>query len=153
MLRLLFALALTATALGLARPAHALPEPYVGIGAFGSKDGDSSLFAAELEGGVDAIYSGLGVGARVELPLSFKPGLTAELRYTIIKLPFVRLLGGVGGGVVKGDDPVKSDWAGTANAFVSGRVSLGLPYVAVRLGVAVPNGVSLFGTLTFGISL
>jgi len=132
----------------VARPAAALlPEPYVGIGAAGARYGSELGVAFTAEAGVDDIISSLGVGLRVELP-SFDPILLAELRYSIIKLPFVRLLAGLHGGV----EHTTKDWNGALGAFVGGRVSLGVPYLAATVGVSSAGEIHPYATVTLGVS-
>lgn len=147
MLRLLLVSVFALPVLCLAAPAHALPEPYVGIGVFGSKANGGTSYAGLVEGGADALYSDFGAGLRVDVGKSLDPALTAELRYSILKLPFIRLLAGGGFGVVA------RTWNGSVNAWVGGRVSLGVPYLGLRVGVETPGGVHPFSTLTFGLSL
>jgi len=145
-----------------ARPAIALPEVYGGLGArsYGMPGSDKGAYSGTLEAGVDAIFANLGLGVRVDNP-TWQPAVAVQLRYSVFKIPFVRIFAGVGGGVERGgnDKPGSKDlsWNGTYEVFAGARVSMGLPYLGLNVGGAKsyygPDGFQLFSTLTIGLAL
>jgi hypothetical protein len=144
-------------AVATVRPAAALPEPFVGIGAstFGLPGGSGTSYGLALEGGVDDILSDIGAGLRIDAPFSnfTSPLIAAQFRYNILKIPFVRLLAGLDIGV-KGTTAKDSSWNGAGGAWAGARVSLGLPYIAaiVGLGYVKGGGGDLYSAITLGVS-
>ncbi|MSP93047.1 MAG: hypothetical protein EXR79_14805 [Myxococcales bacterium] len=135
-----------------AAPAHALlPEPYVGLGTrtFGLPSGNAG-WALSLEGGADAIFSDMGAGIRVDFPFdSFgNPLIAAQFRYSILKVPFIRILAAAEGGVIKGSKSMD----GTFGAWLGARASLGLPYLNLNLGYSYAGKAELFSVITIGMS-
>lgn len=140
----------------LAVPVWAIPgvgEFYAGGGArtYGGFPGQpAASYMGTVEVGLDDVVAKLGAGLRLDVPKSLQPGLALELRYSILSLPFFRLLGGVSGGAFKGGDA----WAKTYSAFLGARISLGLPYVGASVGLqGVEKDMAGFGALTVGIVL
>ncbi len=134
-----------------ARPAQALPEPYAGIGlhTFGLPGKDSTTYSGMLEGGVDDIIAKFGLGARLELP-DWRTILDLQLRYSLFKVPFIRVFVGAGAGIQR-----YAGWNGTFEGFVGARLSLGLPYIGATIGVAHWGGTDTtnpYGTLSLGLS-
>lgn len=147
-----------------ARPVLAVPaigEPYVGLGArsYGLPGSDGVGYAGTLEGGVDAILlSNYGAGLRVDFP-AWKPSAVVQFRYSILKVPFIRLFAGLGGGFeqVRTGANNSLKWNGIYELFVGARVSLGVPYLGVDVGGAnsayKTDGFDLFSKITLGVSL
>ncbi len=142
-----------------ARPAAALPEIYGGLGvrSYALPGSDSAAYAGTLEAGVDAIFSDIGAGLRVDTP-QWKPAVAVQLRYSVLKVPFARIFAGIGGGVERARvDSNALSWNGTFEVFAGARVSMGLPYLGLNVGGAKShygdNGFQLFSTLTVGLAL
>ncbi len=139
----------------LALPAFAIPgigALYGGIGThtYGGFPGQSTTsYGGTLELGWDDMIQKFGFGVRFDLPTlkAFDPAANVELRYSIVSVPFFRLVAGVFGGVKK-----DVGFSGTYGAFGAARVSLGLPYIGLNLGVqGVNSDVSAFGQMTVGV--
>ena len=150
--QLIIVLAFLSVSAAAAAPAHALlPEPYVGLGTrtFGLPSG-SAGWALSLEGGADAILSDMGAGIRVDFPFKSlgNPLIAAQFRYSILKIPFIRILAGAEGGVIKGSKSMD----GTFGAWLGARASLGLPYVNLNLGYSYAGKAELFSVITIGMS-
>jgi hypothetical protein len=160
MKRVLLLLLLLAPIALAARPASALPEAYAGLGvrSYDLPGADGNQYAGSLEGGVDDVLSNIGAGLRIDLP-DWKPAAVVQLRYSVFKIPFVRIIAGLGGGVERARTGGSSSlsWNGTYELFAGARFSLGLPYLAVNLGGASskygPSGFQMFSTITLGVSL
>lgn len=159
MRRSLLVLAFLAAAVWLpARPAAALPgigELYAGLGirTFGGLPGGSdATYAPSLEAGIDGVLKDFGVGLRLDAP-RLDPGLSVEIRYSVLSIPFVRVVAGVIGGVQDGKGT--RGWDGTYGAFGSARVSLGSPYLQAQVGLhhAYQPGWDPFATVCLGMSL
>jgi hypothetical protein len=138
----------------LALPAFAIPgigAIYGGIGTHtyrGFPGQSGTDYGATLELGIDDIIQKWGVGARFDLPsfTSFNPAANVEVRYSILSVPFFRVIGGVFGGVQK-----NVGTTGTYGVFGAARVSMGLPYLGVNLGFQGQNTyLSAFGQITVG---
>lgn len=140
--------------LALARPASALPEIYAGLGATmaGVPSAKFEGLGFGVEAGVDDIFASLGLGAQVDF-IDFDPALTAELRYSIIKVPFVRLYTGLGVGVAG----LSTETTGTGGAFIGARISIIAIYVGIKLGIKYTVGAAdptaMSSLLTLGFSL
>ena len=139
----------------LALPVWAVPglgAPYVGIGThtYGGIFGQSGVnYGGTLEAGIDDLFKSFGLGVRLDSPTfkTFNPTANIELRYSIFSVPFLRIVGGVFGGVQKN---VGLD--GMYGFFGAARVSLGLPYVGVNIGAQGGNGYfTPYGQLTLGV--
>jgi hypothetical protein len=151
---LLIVLAMVTVA-GVARPAAALPEAYVGLGArtYGLPGTAGVRYAGSLEAGADAIYNDLGLGLRIDVP-DLNPSFMAQFRYSVLKLPTVRLLAAGSLGVQK--PPSGYEFSRAYELLLGARASLGLPYVGLDLGGANNwpdvKQFKLFAKLTVGFS-
>ncbi len=139
----------------LALPAFAIPgigALYGGIGThtYGGFIGQSGTsYGGTLELGIDDVVAKLGFGLRFDLPTfkTFSPAANIELRYSLFSVPFFRVIGGVFGGVQK-----DVGLNGVYGVFGAARVSLGLPYLGLNLGLqGVGSDLSGFGQLTVGV--
>ncbi len=137
-----------------ALPAFAIPgigAIYGGIGTHtyhGFPGQAGTDYGATLELGIDDIFSKIGFGVRFDLPsfASFNPAANLEVRYSIVSVPFFRVIGGAFGGVQK-----NFGTTGIYGVFGAARVSLGLPYLGVNLGFQGQNtDLSAFGQVTVG---
>ena len=126
--------------LGPARSAVALPlvgDIYVGAGTRsvggipGVSASDAVKMAPMLEAGVDkiSVFDKWGAGIKAY----FRQGghLSAEVRYTFLALPGLHVLGGFDFGLLGKN----SSLDGSFGAFAAGRLTLGLPYLALQVGV------------------
>jgi hypothetical protein len=131
------------------RAAQALPELYAGLGASAARQPNNlSDLGFVMQAGVDSIVAGLGAGLQADV--ASKTALTAELRYSLLKIPLIRVFAGVSAGL----QGFTSSPSGTVGAFAGARFSIGVPYVALQLGGVYADGnVSPKGLLTLGISL
>lgn len=130
-MRKLAAASLIVAAFAVSRPAAAF-EVYAGLGATmeGVPSAQFKGLGLALEGGVDDILSDIGVGGQIDF-IDWKPSLTAQFRYSILSIPFVRLIAGVGVGL----EGFAAKLGASAGAFIAGRISLGMPYLGLKLGV------------------
>ena len=142
-----------------ALPAFAIPgigALYGGLGTHtynGFPGMTGTDYGATPELGIDDVVQKLGFGIRLDLP-NVSPISTAanlELRYSIVGVPFFRLIGGVFGGVAK-DVRTFVGLNGTYGVFAAARISLGMPYLGINLGYqGVKTDLSPFGQVTLGV--
>jgi len=121
----------------------------VGVRVFDLPASSNSDYASTVEGGVDEILAGLGVGLRIDTP-RWNPAVALQLRYSLLDRANVRVLAGVGAGVERLSDAsgASYDWDNTYEFFAAARFKLGLPYLGVCLGGAK----SRFGRGSFQMS-
>lgn len=160
--RMLLALAFAFPLLCAARDAAAIgPELYAGLGVrtFDLPGGDKTDYSGTLEAGIDNIIADIGAGLRIDSP-KWKPAVSVQARYSLFKMPFVRLLIGAGAGVERSPNASGStnySWNGTYEVFGGARFSMGLPYLGLNIGGAKSNfgsdGFQMFSTLTLGLAL
>jgi hypothetical protein len=154
-MRVVLAAVAVLCACALARPAAALPEGYVGLGvrSYGLPGTSNVRYAGSLEAGADAIYDGLGLGLRIDTP-DLNPSFMAQVRYSIIKVPTVRVLAAASLGVQK--PPSGYEFNRAYELLLGTRASLGLPYIGLDLGGANNwpdvRQFKLFAKLTVGFS-
>ena len=164
----------TTLAGAVARPALALPEIYAGAGVhrFGFGSSASATHSLALGAGVDDLFRGFGLGVNAYMPFtdfpSSDPVINLDLRYSIFKIPFLRVFAGVGAGTKRstlkaytnapagstaGSTVTKTEsWGGALEAFIGARVSLGLWFVGLDIGAAKWEDFQPYGILTAGLT-
>ena len=116
--------------------------------------GTSSVrYAGSLEFGADAIYDGVGLGLRIDVP-DLNPSFMAQIRYSVFYLPTLRLLAAASLGVQK--PPSGYEFNRAYELLLGARASLGVPYVGLDVGGANNwpdvREFKPFGKLTVGLS-
>ncbi len=156
----------TTLAGAVARPALALPEIYAGAGVhrFGFGSSASATHSLALGAGVDDIFRGFGLGVNAYMPFtdfpSSDPVINLDVRYSIFKIPFLRVFAGVGAGAKRSTSSVTdlktvtktSTWGGAMEAFVGARVSMGLWFLGLDIGAAKWEEFQPYGILTAGLT-
>lgn len=155
----------------VARPALALPEIYAGAGfhRFGFGSSASATHSLALGAGVDDLLKGFGFGVNAYMPWDdfSNPVINADLRYSIFKIPFLRVFAGAGVGARRSElksyiqasstssatTTTSTSWDAAVQGFVGARVSLGLWFVGLDIGGARWAEWQPYGILTVGVTL
>lgn len=164
MRRALLVCALALIAGALARPAQALPEVYAGAGIhrFGIDKFSGGSNSLAIGVGVDDLLKGFGVGLNAYVP-GADVVVNADLRYSILKVPFLRIFAGIGAGAQRSTTELKAtlttaktsttSWGAVVEGFVGARVSIGTYFVGLDVGGARWSSIEPYGILTVGLTL
>lgn len=164
MRRLLLAFVFVALSFAFVRPVQALPEIYVGAGVhqFGMLGSTASAHSLAVGAGVDDLLKGLGVGVNAYVP-GENVVVNADLRYSLFKVPFLRVYAGIGAGTQRTTSKIAattvssatetSGWGAVFEGFIGARVSVGTYFAGLDIGAARWADVQPYGTLTVGLTL
>ena len=164
MRRALLVCALALVAGALPRPAQALPEIYAGAGLhrFGLDKVSGGGNSLAVSAGVDDLLKGFGVGLNAYVP-GADVVVNADLRYSILKVPFLRIFAGIGAGAQRTTAELKAttttpktsttSWGTVLEGFVGARVSFGTYFVGLDVGGARWASTQPYGILTVGLTL